>query len=146
MGQQWPEVIKQSLTSEVQNDYIKKDGVREPENGISPNIEIHRLFGAVEFNGETYLVKTTIKYFTDCSSNNKAHSYEVIKIELLDESNSPMEPKQDSQTVSPIEAINLLQGVERSYKKGRFLLDDHSKVLDENGEPLVVYHGIDECF
>lgn len=57
-----------------------------------------------------------------------------------------MEPEQDSQTVSPIEATNFLKGIERSYNKGRFLIDDHSNVLDVNGALLVVYHGIDDCF
>ncbi|MGN0207170.1 MAG: LPD23 domain-containing protein [Muribaculaceae bacterium] len=35
---------------------------------------------------------------------------------------------------------NLLQNVEKSYGNGEKLLDS-SKVVDENGEPLVVYHG-----
>jgi len=91
-------------------------------------------------------VKITLKELFYNNNRNIPRSYEVIKIELLNESNSPMEPEQDSQTVSPIEATNFLKGIERSYNKGRFLIDDHSNVLDVNGALLVVYHGIDDCF
>ncbi len=135
-----PEIIRHSVVGEVHPDYIKKNGVRSVENGVSPNTEIHRLFGAVEIDGNVYRVKTTVKYFTDKGNNNKAHSYEVVKIELMDESTSS-ELNPDSQTVSPIQTANLLKGIEKSYEKGKYLLDDYSKVVDENGEPLVVYHG-----
>ncbi|MDR1584004.1 MAG: hypothetical protein LBS55_12260, partial [Prevotellaceae bacterium] len=141
-----PEVIKNSVVGEIHSDYKKIDGVRKPENGIIPNTEIHRLFGAVELDGKIYRVKTTVKYFTDKSNENNVHSYEVIKIELLDETDNSTERNPDSQTVSPIAAAKLLQNVEKSYEKGKNLLDNHSKVVDENGEPLVVYHFTDEEF
>jgi hypothetical protein len=48
---------------------------------------------------------------------------EVVKIELLDEPNSP-ERNQDSQTVSPIPVAKLLKGIEKSYEKGKYLLDE----------------------
>jgi hypothetical protein len=60
---------------------------------------------------------------TDNSSRNKAHSYEVVKIELLDEPNSP-ERNQDSQTVSPIPVAKLLKGIEKTYEKEKYLLDN----------------------
>ncbi|MDR1542839.1 MAG: hypothetical protein LBS50_00215, partial [Prevotellaceae bacterium] len=141
-----PEVIKNSVVGETHPDYKKIDGVRKPKNGIIPNTKIHRLFGAVELDGKIYRVKTTVKYFTDKSNENKVHSYEVIKIELLDETDNSTERNPDSQTVSPIAAAKLLQNVEKSYEKGKFILDDHSKVVDENGEPLVVYHGTNNKF
>ena len=121
-----PEVIRASIVGEVHPDYIKQNGVRSKENGVVPNTEIHRLYGAMLFNGKIHRVKTTVKYFTDNSSRNKAHSYEVVKIELLDEPNSP-ERNQDSQTVSPIPVAKLLKDIEKSYEKGRYLLDDELK-------------------
>ncbi|MFV0554437.1 MAG: hypothetical protein ACK5LR_07005, partial [Mangrovibacterium sp.] len=40
---------------------------------------------------------------------------------------------------------NLLQGVEKSYESGKYLLES-SKVVDKNGEPMVVYHGTNADF
>lgn len=57
-----PEVIKESIVGEIHPDYLKKDGVRSPENGSNPGTEIHRLFGAVSIDGQIYRVKTTVKY------------------------------------------------------------------------------------
>lgn len=68
----------------------------------------------------------------------KAYSYEATKIELLagtlvgGKSSNPS-------TNNSITAANLLQDVEKSYGNGKKLLD-YSKVVDENGEPRVVYH------
>ena len=44
-----------------------------------------------------------------------------------------------------ISTTNLLKGVEKSNKKGNFLLDS-SKIVDENGEPIVVYHNTNDDF
>lgn len=69
----------------------------------------------------------------------KAYSYEATKIELLagtlvgGKSSNPS-------TSNSITAANLLQDVEKSYGNGKKLLDS-SKVVDENGESKVVYHG-----
>jgi hypothetical protein len=155
-----PEVIKNSIVGEIHLDYIKESNVRRPENGIVPGTSIHRLFGAVNIDGVTYRVKTTVRYFDDVNTENKAHSYEVTKIELLagnmantDNSTDPntnnsisLSPNRTANTVSPIEAAKLLNGVEKSYEKGRFILDDHSKVVDANGEPMAMHHGTKKNF
>jgi len=119
-----PNVIRSSIVGEVHADYIKQNSLRSKENGAVPNTKIHRLYGAILFDGEIYRVKTTIKYFTNNSSKNKAHSYEVIKIKLLDEEPNSPERNQDSQTVSPIPVAKLREGIEKSYEKGKYLLDD----------------------
>lgn len=118
-----PEIIKESILGEIHPDYIKVNGERKPENGVVPNTTIHRLFGAVLIGNKLYRVKTSVKYFTDSNAKNKTHSYEVIKIELLESSNSS-ETEQDSRTVSPISTEKLLQGIEKSYEKGQLLLDN----------------------
>ena len=48
-------------------------------------------------------------------------------------------------STNSIPSANLLNGVEKSNKKGDFLLDS-SKIVDENGEPLVCSHGTDAEF
>lgn len=88
-------------------DYIKKDGIRDPNNGMNPGVEIHRLFGATYLDKKIYRVKTTIKYYSNNKLNAKTHTYEVTKIELLDVSKSS-ERDMDSQAVSHIQTTNLL--------------------------------------
>ena len=60
---------------------------------------------------------------------NKPYSFEVIKIELLDESNSSiMAPNHpNSQRGLIIRVANILHNVEKSYDKGKFLLEESKK-------------------
>jgi len=62
---------------------------------------------------------------------NKPYSFEVIKIELLDfiESNSSISTANDpnSQGGLIINTANILQNVEKSYDKGKLLLEESKK-------------------
>lgn len=78
------DVIHESIEAEIHADYKKgEDGTRGVENGYGEGILVHRLYGAVEIDGKTYRVKTTMQEFRG-GEENKPHSYEVTKIELLD--------------------------------------------------------------
>ena len=107
---------------------------------------IHRLYGAVNIDGKTYMVKVKVTLKEDRTNNEpqKAYSYETTKIELLagqhEDAVTSSRNSNDSITVS-----KLLNGVEKSYGNGEKLLD-YSKVVDENGEPMVVYHGTSNNF
>lgn len=120
------EVIHESLETEIHPDYNKgEDGNRSAENGYGNNVLVHRLYGAVELDGKTYRVKTTMHEFRG-GEENKPHSYEVTKIELLDspgERENPDRPHSDAPNNS-ISAAKLLKGVEKSYDKGKKLLDE----------------------
>jgi hypothetical protein len=78
-----PDVIKESIEAETHPDYKKVDGKRSPENGINENVIMHRLYGAVNVDGDIYRVKITLKRDVNSSSQSKAYSYEATKIELL---------------------------------------------------------------
>ena len=88
-------------------------------------------------------MKFTLK--EDRSNGNPVgDSYEATKIELLD--------GQDGQAVasprnskSSISIANLLNGGYSTKRNGEKILNS-SKNVDENGEPLVVYHGPEEGF
>ena len=134
-----PDVIRESIDAEQHPDYKKgEDGSRSAENGVNEHVTIHRLYGAVNIDGKTYRVKVTLKEYADGNRPQKAYSYEATKIELLagtlvgGKSSNPS-------TSNSITAAKLLENVEKSYGNGEKLLD-YSKVVDENGEPLVVYH------
>ena len=78
------DVIHESIETEIHPDYKKgEDGMRGIENGYGEGVLVHRLYGAVELDGKTYRVKTTMQEFRG-GEENKPHSYEVTKIELLD--------------------------------------------------------------
>ncbi len=135
-----PEIIRESIDAEQHKDRIKENGARSEKSNINPDVTIHRLYGAVEIDGKLYRVKTTLKEVLDKNTPAKPYSYEVTKIELLNDSmgNTEGTAQQLNRSNNSISAANLLQGVEKSYEKGKYLLDDHSKVIDENGEPLVI--------
>jgi hypothetical protein len=136
-----PRVIKESVVGETHESYNKKDGERSPKNGVIKDETVHRLYGAVEIDGNIYRVKTTLIEYKGSQANNP-HSYEVTKIELLE--GKPVSRNNASNTAqssNSISAAKLLNNIEKTYEKGKFILDDHSKVVDSNGEPQVVYHG-----
>ena len=57
---------------------------------------------------------------------NKPYTFEVIKIVLLDESNSTSLGTKvaDSKESSLLSVAKLLQNIEKSYDKGKFLLEE----------------------
>ena len=140
-----PDVIRESVDAEQHPDHKKgADGKRSEENGVNENVTIHRLYGAVNIDGNTYRVKVTLKEYADSNRPQKAYSYEATKIELLAGTLVGGQASNPS-TNNSISAANLLKDVEKSYGNGKKLIDC-SKVVDENGEPMVVYHGSGKWF
>lgn len=126
------DVIHESIEAEIHPDYKKgEDGTRGVENGYGEGVLVHRLYGAVEIGGKTYRVKTTMQEFRG-GEENKPHSYEVTKIELLDspgKRENPDRPPSDASNNS-IDTAKLLQGVEKSYDSGKKLLDESKDLTD----------------
>ena len=153
------DVIHESIEAEIHADYKKgEDGTRGVENGYGEGILVHRLYGAVEIDGKTYSVKTTMQEFRG-GEENKPHSYEVTKIELLDTPGTAVLPDSSPLDMTPsnsknitsegsekanesdslplnsttngyISTAKLLQGVEKSYDSGKKLLDESKNLTD----------------
>ena len=126
-----PDVIRESVDAEQHADFKKgKDGVRSAENGINPDVTIHRLYGAVRMDGKVYRVKVTLKEDTQNEElAKKAYSYEATKIELL--AGTLVKPEDDDpNTNNSITAANLLNGVEKSYDGGKFF-EDYNKIREQ---------------
>ncbi len=126
-----PDVIRESVDAEQHADFKKgEDGVRSAENGINPNVTIHRLYGAVRMDGKVYRVKVTLKEDVKSErSAKKAYSYEATKIELL--AGTLVKPEgDDPNTNNSITAANLLNGVEKSYDGGKFF-EDYNKIREQ---------------
>ena len=153
------DVIHESIEAEIHADYKKgENGTRGIENGYGEGVLVHRLYGAVEIDGKTYRVKTTMQEFRG-GEENKPHSYEVTKIELLDSPGKRENPDRpplvssnnsknitsegsekanesdslplNSATNGYISTAKLLQGVEKSYDSGKKLLDESKNLTDE---------------
>ena len=138
-----PSVIRNGVIAETHADYMKdENGERTAESRINPDITIHRVYGAVRIGDDIYRVKVTLKEHRDENRPNSPHSYEATKIELLAGTLVGANGSNPN-TNNSISTANLLKGVEKSYESGKYLLDDYSKVVDENGEPMVVYHETD---
>lgn len=154
------DVIHESIEAEIHADYNVKDetGKRKAELGYGNNILVHRLYGAVEMDGKIYRVKTTMQEFRG-GEENKPHSYEVTKIELLDAPGTAVLPDSSPLDTTPsnsknitsegsekanesdslplnsttngyISTAKLLQGVEKSYDSGKKLLDESKNLTD----------------
>lgn len=152
-----PNVINNSVEVEEHPDYKKVNGKRKTENGVGDsNLLVHRMYGAVQIDGNTYRVKTTMhEHYV---KGNAPHDYRVTKIELLISgsptsnalSNSNGEVL-DGQTTKPlsvssrksntpngskrangyVHVAKLLQDVGKSYDLGKKLLEE-SKLADES--------------
>lgn len=126
------EIIKKSIDAEIHPDYIKVGNSRSAENGYNEGVLIHRLYGAISADGKLFRVKTTVKEYRDTNRDNKAYSYEVTKIELIDDSSDGAK-KGSSRPLNPVNnsivATKLLKGVEKSYDSGKKLLEVGKKPL-----------------
>ena len=126
-----PQIIDESIEVEIHADYTKTQNKRTIDNPIDRTVLIHRFYGVILASNYSYRVKTTIKEYREVTKYNKPYSFEVIKIELLDfvESNSSISIANgpNSQGGLSINVANILQNVEKSYDKGKFLLEESKK-------------------
>ncbi len=113
--------IDGNTSSDIENNQGKIKQFRSKDGEV---------YGFVH-DGRTYRVKTTMQEFRG-SEENKPHSYEVTKIELLDSPEKREYPDRSHSDASnnSISTAKLLNGVEKSYDKGKKLLDE-SKDLAE---------------
>ena len=135
---QLPKVIDNSVEVEEHPDYKKADGKRKIANGVGDtNLLVHRMYGAVNIEGNIYRVKTTMH--EHYGNGNAPHDYRVTKVELLISgsptsnalSNSTGSHTSKVNALAPVAVTKLLQNVEKSYDIGKKILDE-SKIADES--------------
>lgn len=137
------DIIRESELVDSHPDYKKgADGKRGPENGVTPGITIDVIYGAFRLGGQDYRVKTTLKRFAQADTKTKAYAYDVSKIEVLSGTLGQLENQSNPTDKSSIPGNILLHGIRDN--KGNLVVDNASKVVDENGEPKVVYHNTSE--
>lgn len=124
------EVINHSVEVEEHPDYIKgKDGKRGAR--INPIALMHRFYGAVVIDGVPCRVMTLMREEKSAATDNGIHSYEVQKIEVLDNELPSTSNGEGSQNQLRLDSsyplAKLLKGAEKSYDKGKKLLEESEK-------------------
>ena len=111
---------------------------------------IHRFVAHALVNGESYAVKLTVKEYTDTSLGNRFYTHELVEIAMP----SVVTPERSANMASNLRKTD---GIHYNFTVGSlvdavnskdaalgnplsFDRQPVSKVVDENGEPLVVYH------
>lgn len=102
--------------------------------------DIMRLYNAIELDGEVYRVKSTVKKLKE---GDRYYTYELQEMEIIEgtqnESAVGLDGKPVPSSMTSITGAKLLNGVKKTNSDEEIL--DYSRVVDENGEPRVVYHG-----
>ena len=134
-------VINNSIEYEEHPDVKKKNGVRRWENGFNDNVLMHRFVGAVQIDGTTYRVITTMKEHKNQNIPNGHYTYEVTKIEVLDgQTTRPLSVSSRNSNTSNgrpnvsdvfVDTAKLLKDVEKSYDEGKKILAE-SKLADDD--------------
>ncbi len=123
-------VINESIEIEEHPDVKKKDNERKWENGFNKDVIVHRFVSAVRIGDEIFRVKTTMKEYDNPQIANGHYTYEVTKIEVLDEQSNTSNGRSNVSNVF-VSGAKLLKDVEKSYDKGKKILEE-SKLADEN--------------
>ena len=137
------EVIDKSIEVEEHPDYIKdKEGKRGEE--INPNAIMHRFYGVAVIDDVPCRVMTLMREEKSSATSNDIHSYEVQKIEVLDNelpsTSNGVGSQNQLKEGSSYPLAKLIKNIEKSYDKGKYLLEE-SKKRDDVIREQKVYHG-----
>lgn len=100
------------------------------ESGMNKDVLVHRCYGAVSIDGKPYRVKITLK---EEVGNKKlphnTHSYEVQKIEVLDNDLPSTSNGVGTQIENPsaYPLAKLLKDIEKAYDNGEKVVDTKKK-------------------
>ena len=127
------EVIGESIEVEEHPDYLKNENKERDTNVINDNALMHRFYGAITVDGETYRVMTLMREDEQKTIGKGVHAYEVTKVELLndDTPSSSSGGRGIDENITSVAVAKLLKDVEKSYDSGKKVLDE-SRKADEN--------------
>ncbi|MDY4555455.1 MAG: helicase-related protein [Prevotella sp.] len=139
-------VIGESIEVEEHPDRIKTGDVRD-NSKINPDALMHRFYGVARIDGKDYRVMTLMKEENRQGESNGIHSYEVQKIEVLDEE-TPNTPNGVGTPAIKREAYPLakvIKDVGKTMETDKNLLDEsniayESTDLYREGDPDDVWN------
>ncbi len=131
--------------------YIKefiKDGTylfsapveKENNNKNINTVAFHYYASKVDINGKSYFVRSVIREYEDMTLY---YDHDMVTVEEIKKA-SDMNANPDLQTGSKLSKTFVNHSI--ALWVASVNNDDVSKVVDENGEPLVVHHGMDAEF
>ena len=134
------EVIGESIEVEEHPDYLKNENKERDTNVINDNALMHRFYGAITVDGETYRVMTLMREDEQKTIGKGVHAYEVTKVELLndDTPSSSSGGRGIDENITSVAVAKLLKDVEKSYDSGKKVLDE-SRKADE--DPILYRDG-----
>lgn len=110
---------------------------------------LHKLYTPIIYDGKSYIAVTTVEeYYNDTSSSvsRKAYNLKAIKIEpaggQLRNNSSSSVPVTDS-IISISELYSFVKRYDKDFSSGNAV---NESLVNEDGTPLIVYHGTDEDF
>lgn len=120
------EVIGESIEVEEHPDYLKNENKERDTNVINDNALMHRFYGAITVDGETYRVMTLMREDEQKTIGKGVHAYEVTKVELLndDTPSSSSGGRGIDENITSVAVAKLLKDVEKSYDSGKKVLDE----------------------
>lgn len=126
------EVINNSIEAEEHPDYTKNSqGERDANSEVNDKALMHRFYGVVVVDGQPYRVMTLMREERNPLVGNGVHAYEVTKVKVLDEktpsTSSGVGSHSQSKIGSSYPVAKLLEGVEKSYDKGKKILAESAK-------------------
>ena len=140
-----PLIFEKSILAYTEND--NRGGLKRP-NGTThkshPNLEeVRNYVGKVFVDGLEYYVRFTVHIQ---KNNNGLHSYFATDVSLykLNSANSLSVSNLLGARVTVCGIIDTK--LETFLQNAKLFWDNSSKIVDENGELMVVYHGTDEEF
>ena len=141
--QNLPSIIHDSIDTETHPNFTSHGAKKEA--GVftyDKNTLVHVLYGAVKIGDKLCRVKLTAKEYPN-NERTKPYSFMVTSIDTEIESLEPIGVQarsEDGYSNNSISAAKLLNGVEKSYDKGKHLLEESEKRSDSLREQRV-YHG-----
>ena len=142
MAEYLDEVINNSIEVEEHPDYIKVEGKRGNDSSVNENAIMHRFYGVAIIDGTPYRVMTLMREEKSFATSNGIHSYEVQKIEVLDNElpSTSNGVGSQNQIGSSYPLAKLLKDVEMSYRPGVKVLEESAKQRARLREHRV-FHG-----
>ena len=127
-------ILDNSIDCEIHPDY-RKDEIngRNVESASNANILIHRMYCAVEFDSQLYLVKTTLKEYVD--GYRRPYTFEIQETEIVSWRQEKERLLSHSPSGSDLESnsvygAKLLKNISKSYEPGKNLLEESDSVSE----------------
>lgn len=130
----------------TQNAVLLSSEMSGKENSLS--VMFHTFYGYTEVMGYPALLRLKVEELIDEKSGEsirRNYILQTIEEEPISESKRFSKAHQ-SETGSSVNSISDLYALVKTYDKDFHAKDANPELLDEDGKPLVVYHGTDADF